>query len=203
MKLGQIYGTGAPIDIEPSPVAGSPQEAGFWGEVDRFKGKADEFYRVWQGLRAKRQAASASPELQREYSDVMGEADTVVAKMSDVERVVGAVRETVTGWFGVEGYRQAGRTLMGLGALPLLPIALITAAIAWITGWLGKAYLLDRKLTSVETMIAGGVDPSEAGRVVHGDENGGFFAGLGGELAPLALAGVAIAAVYFMSQRGR
>jgi hypothetical protein len=210
MPVGQVYGTGTAITSgieEPTIAPQTSEEKTFWGEVDKFKAKADEAYRVWQGLRAKRQAAASNPQLQGEYDQVMDRAEGMTAKVSDVEKAVASVREgvaeTITGWFGLEGYRHAARKLGGLGLAPVL-IAVVTAAIAWIGSWLADAYVVDRKLDAVENLTAQGVPISEAGAIIaeRGDPGAlEIFAGRAG--MGVALAGLAAVVLYFFFEKKR
>lgn len=208
MNTGQIYGTGTAIPTPPPGTVSDPDEKTFWGEVDKFKVKADEAYTLWQKLRAKRQAAVSDPRLQAEYEDVMSEAETMTAKASDVERLAAQVREgaasTILDWFGLEGYEHAKGKVQQLGILPVIAIAAVSAAIAWVGSWLGKAYIVDRKLDAVESLVDKGVDPRTAGGLVveKGDPGplGAFFGNLG---TGVAVAGIAAVVLYFFFQKKR
>jgi len=213
-----IVGTGTGITggIEPAPaIPLSGEERTFWGEVDKFKVKADEAYTVWQGLRAKRQAASSNPQLQAEYDQVMESADNMGARVSDVEKAVAAVKtgigESIIGWgtsvFGLEGMNEAkseARAYLGDLGIAQFAIVAVAAAIAWIGSWLADAYIVDRKLTAVEKLVAQGVPIDEAGNVIadKGAPSGIdiFFekAGTG-----VALAGIAAVVLYFFFEKKR
>ena len=189
-------------------VAMDTDERGFWDEVDRFKSKADEAYTLWQKLRAKRQAAASNPALQAEYNDVMTEGENIAAKMSDVERVTNQVRqgllETVGGWFGLEGYQKAARGLGQLGAIQVVLIAVVTAAIAWLGTWIVKGNIIDRKLTAVENMIAGGVDARTAGSIIEEKGDPGPFQALFGNIGTgIAVAGIGAMLLYFFMEKKR
>lgn len=184
------------------------QERTFWGEVEKFKRKADEAYTLWQRLRTKRQAAVTNAALQAEYDDVMAQGENIGAKISDVERMTAQVREGVgeriTSWFGLEGYNHAGRQLGQLGFVQFAAIALVTAAIAWIGSWVGKAYIVDRKLDAVQGMIADGVDPRQAGAIVEEKGDPGMLAMFAGNLGTgVALAGAAALVLYFFMEKKR
>lgn len=215
MTVGQIYGSGTGItsDIVEAPsVPMDSDERTFWGEVEKFKAKADEAYTLWQKLRAKRQAAQANARLHAEYTDVMEEAEDITGKVSDVERLAAQVREQMAGSvlsvFGLEGYnaikRVAKNNAGGLGFIQFAAIALVSGAIAWLGTWITKAVIVDRKLTAVESMVSQGVDPAEAGEIIaeRGDPGAlQIFAGQAGTgVALAALVGVAL---FFLMPRGR
>ena len=166
MNLGAITGTGAGI-VTPPDIPMDTDERNFWAEVERFKGKADEAYTLWQRLRTKRQAAASNAALNTEYNDVMNEGERIAAKISDVERVTNQVKqgmaETIGGWFGLEGVNHLKQNLGQLGFIQIAALALVTGAIAWLGSWIVKGNIVDRKLTAVENMIAGGVSPAQAG----------------------------------------
>lgn len=213
MNVGQIYGTGTGIATQtiPAPdVETRAEDPTFWGEVDRFKRKADEAITLWQKLREKRLAANADARLRAEYDDVMGEAEQITGKVSDVEKAVAAIRsgvaEKIVSWlpesWGLNDYQER----MRLGALGVAPVvvALVSAAVAWISTWLSKAYMLDRKLDAVERMIAEGTDPRTAGDIVATRGAPGPFDILAGKAGTgIALAAVAAVALFFLMPRGR
>jgi hypothetical protein len=205
------YGTGSGIadTIPDAPnVPLDSQERTFWGEVDKFKRKADEAYTLWQKLRARRQYAATNPTIEAEYNDVINQGEDIGAKISDVERMTAQVKEGVgdriSSWFGLEGMRHAQNQLGQVGFIQFAAIALVTGAIAWISSWIGKAYIVDRKLDSVENMIASGVDPREAGALVEEKGDPGAFALFAGNLGTgVAVAGVAAMLLYFFFEKKR
>ncbi len=211
MTIGQIYGTGsgitAGIDVPP-PETIAPDEREFWAEVDKFKAKADEAFQLWQRLRAKRQAAQSNPELNAEYDDVMQQGENITTKISDVERAAAAVRkglaDTITGWFGLEGYHHAARQLGQLGVIQFAAIALITAAVAWLGSWVVKGNIIDRKLTAVENLHAQGVSISDAGDIIAEKGDPGPLQALFGNIGTgIAVAGVVGLVLYFFMEKKR
>ena len=207
MNLGAIVGTGAGITDAPD-IPMDTDERNFWAEVERFKGKADEAYTLWQRLRAKRQAAASNAALNAEYNDVMNEGEKIATKISDVERVTNQVKqgmvETITGWFGLEGVNHLKNQLGGLGFIQLAAIALVTGAIAWLGSWIVKGNIVDRKLTAVENMVAGGVSPAEAGALIEERGDPGPLDALFGNLGTgIAVAGVVGLVLYFFMEKKR
>lgn len=204
-------GSGITSNIEgPAVAPATADEARLWDEVDKFKVKADEAYTLWQKLRAKRQAAVSDGRLYAEYSKVMDDAEDMTAKVSDVENAVAKFKagagDTIKSWFGLEGYEHARRQLSGLGIAPVvwLAVSVVSAAVAWIGSWLSEAYVIDRKLTAVETLHAQGVPINEAGELVADKSPAGaleIFAGKAG--MGVALAGVAAVVLYFFFEKKR
>jgi len=207
MNLSAIVGTGAGI-VDPPDTVMDTDERTFWAEVERFKSKADEAYTLWQRLRAKRQAAASNPALNAEYNDVMNEGENIATKISDVERITnqvkGGVYETVTGWFGLEGLNHAKQELGQLGFLPVLAIGLVAGAIAWLGSWIVKGNIVDRKLTAVENLIAGGVSPTQAGALIEEKGDPGPFDALFGNIGTgIAVAGIGALLLYFFMEKKR
>lgn len=206
MNLGAVVGTGAGIQPPTGPLA--PDEKTFWSEVDKFKAKAGEAYDLWQVLRTKRQASLADPRLTAEYDDVMTKAEQLTTKASDVERIAAQVKSTtgntIKSWFGLEGYNHAAQKLGSLGFVQVFAIAAIGAAIAYVSGWLGEAYIVDRKLTAVESLVDKGVDPRTAGGLVVDKGDPGPFAGMFDNIGTgVAVAGIAAVVLYFFFQKKR
>lgn len=183
-------------------------ERGFWAEVDRFKVKSAEAYALWQKLRAKRQSAATNAALQAEYNDVMNEAENITSKFSDVERVTNAAKagiyETVTDWFGLEGVNNLKNNLGQLGFIYVAAIALVSAAVAWLGTWIVKGQIMDRKLTAVENLVAGGVDPRTAGALIEEKGDPGPMAALFGNIGTgIAVAGIGAMLLYFFMEKKR
>ena len=203
MNLGQI--ADAPTGTMDA------EERTFWGEVEKFKAKADEAVSLWQRLRAKRQAAATNPALLAEYNDVMGEAENITAKISDVERVTNAVSagvtETIKSWlpdWSLSGFYQDSRANGELGFLPVLAVGLVAGAIAWLGSWIVKGNIVDRKLTAVENLIADGVSPAQAGALVEEKGDPGPFAAMFGNIGTgIAVAGIAAMVLYFFVEKKR
>ena len=212
MTVGQVYGSGTGIGTNIPPPPDEPMDAenaDFWTKVDQFKRKADEAYTLWQKLRAKRQAALTNPALKAEYDAVMGEAENLAARASDVERAAATVKqgfvETVKSWLpgfsGAEFYRNA-REDGQLGFIQVIAVAAVMAAIAWVGTWIVKGNIVDRKLTAVENLIDKGVSPGQAGALIEERGDPGPLAALFGNLGTgIAIAGTVGLVLYFFVQK--
>jgi len=182
-------------------MADPTEDAEFWSKVDEFKGKADEFYTEWQRLRGMRQAAARDPEALAEWNRLMGQADGVQAKVSDVEQAIQDAKAWAGSLFGYNGAQM--RNGMGdLGAW--FVVALIAGAIAWLGTWLTDAYLLDRKLTYQENLINQGISPERAAATARDETNGGFFPAFGEGIGKgLILAAAVGLGLWFMLEKKR
>lgn len=201
MQLGQNASFELPS--YSTAVAQDPENAELWAEVQKFKDKADEFYSLYTRLRDKRAAAMRDPKLQAEWNALIGEAAKVEVKISDTQKAINSAVTWVGGFFGIDNVQNSMRN--GFGELGLWPyvIALVAGAVAWLTSWIGKGYILDRKLDSVESLVGQGYSPSQAASVVNA-EQGTFLTELGGGLGKgLAFAGVAAMVLYFFFEKTR
>lgn len=195
MPAGNVH-----VPSSAEGIANDPDNATLWEKVDEFKGKADEFYNVWQTLRAKRQLAARDPQALKEWNDLMGEAEGVTAKVSDVEFAVNQAKSWAGSFFGVDNVRGS------LGELGLLPfvIALVAGAIAWLGSWLTKAYMLDSKLDTIENLASQGYSTSEINHVVNQPAEETFLTKLGGNIGTgVAFAGIAGMLLYFFFEKKR
>lgn len=205
--IGQ-WGSGGATDYIPEPPADAAMTADdrtFWGEVAKFKQKASEAMALWARLREKRAAAVTDPKLQAEYETVMAEAEGITGKIAEIERVangaLATIGEKVTEWFGLGAYRHLAHQAGQLGFVQVAAIALVTAAIAWISSWIGKGYIVDRKLDAVEKLVAEGVSPTDAGKLIAEKGAPGFLGSMFAGTGTLALVGVGAVLLYFLAQQ--
>lgn len=125
-----------------------------WG---RLKSAATDLDAAVRSLEAQRSYALARPGLRDEWR----------AKMSEIESARGRVtwlRDTirsVMSFFGVE--------LQGLGFLPLIPIALVTAGVAYVASTAASAWELSKKIGEQQRLEQGGLTPQQASAIVRGN----------------------------------
>lgn len=133
------------------------------------------WYDVWGRLKtvaADLDGAVAELERQRPYALARaGLAEEWQAKMEEIETARGrvtwlrdAIRSTMA-LFGVE--------LSGLGVLPLIPLSVITAGIAYIASLASSAWELSRKIDEQQRLESRGVPPAEASRIVSANAAAG------------------------------
>lgn len=208
--IGQWGYNGSTQIPEPPPDAPMDREdQSFWSRVSEFKRRADDAMALWSRLAERRGLAATDPKLQAEYNALMQEAEGISGKIAEIERVANSAFATigakVTDWFGFEGYdegrrfvaRQAGE----LGFVQVAAVAIVSAAIAWIASWTGKGYIINRKLDAVENLVAEGVSPAEAGRLIAEKGSPGLLGSIFAGTGTLALVGVGAILIYFMAQQ--
>lgn len=195
MHLGNGNG-GFPFEM-PDPAAQSPetaQEATFWEQVKTFKAKADEFWRTYKALEARRDLAYSTPQTRASYDRIMNAARPIIMKIESGAAAVGKAVGWVTGIFSDIPTNQ-------LGALQFVPVALITGAIALMVGWLADAKVELAKLESMRELVDQGASPAEAAEAVRSGE-GTFLTQLGGELGQgLAVAALIGVGLFFFTRR--
>lgn len=157
--------------------------------LDRFRAKAREFIDAFNRLTS----LDVPPALQSEYSRLYAVGNTVKntvqALTRTVDTVVGAISSaagyvgSIFGFNGVEPVQAAVRdTFNGryrsarFGALPLIPIAAIVAAIAAMTSFISDVYLFERKVTEQKRLESQGVAPQQAAQIVNQSVRPGLLA---------------------------
>ncbi len=173
--------------------------------IERFKNEARRFWAEWNSLGQKRAiVARQSPEIRREYVDLMARGQTV---RSSIETITGLIDkaanayESVKSWlsdtFGLGGVELEQQTQLGL--LPLIPIAAIGLSLAAMGKWISDAYQLNRRLDEIQRLENKGLSPQQAAQVVAKTMPKGFFSGAGSVMVPLILA----AGAMFIYSRNR
>lgn len=133
----------------------------------RFVTDFDETARLFSdnyaGLKAQGPYIERShPELLPKYQELMKSAAKHNATINSLRRV----RNTVSGWLGTIG-RAVG--LGEMGAIPLVPIAVISAsaALAAISKWIKDAFVFSRRLNELRRLEGQGLSPGQAANVVN------------------------------------
>lgn len=210
--IGQYGYDGATVIPEPPPDATMDREdESFWGKVAEFKRRADDAMALWSRLAERRGFAATDPKLHAEYNAVMQEAEGISGKIAEIERIANSALSTLgqkfSDFFGLgdaaQGRQFVGRQAGQLGFVQIAAIAIVSAAIAWIASWTGRGYIVDRKLDAVENLVAEGMSPGEAGKLIAEKGAPGFLGTLFQGTGTLALVGVGAMLLYFMSQQKR
>lgn len=175
-SIGSLFNKAGSVLSDTGAVIGNEWQAA----VSKLKSKATEFIGLFYWLQSKRHIAESDPRLASEYQSVMKRGATV---KTAVEKATGGM-DWINGKIRAFGVN-------GLGALPAIPIAVVAAAVAAMTGWLADAYKLRAKIEYLESK---GVSGSEGARVL------GYGSGIDtGTILPLALAA---GAFYWLFVRG-
>ena len=132
--------------------------------LEKFKMQAREFAEAFRTLLDAEPYVSDKPELRGEFEELYDSGLTIKNTVDKVTRTVDAVTGYFKDSFGLDGVRRGG----ALGVLPLVPIAAITAAIAYMSGWGAEVYMFERKVTESKRLESQGVDPREAAAIASG-----------------------------------
>lgn len=114
--------------------------------VEKFRRRAEEFRDAWQSLMQLEPVASEVPELEEEYQDIYSEGMRIKNTVEWISEKVDAV----VGWFGGLWGANLGSTQ--LGAVQLLPVAAITAAVAYMGHWVARVYMFERTVNEYKEM---------------------------------------------------
>lgn len=189
--------------------------------LDKFKAEAVRFRNAFNSLVSLESYAATRPELQAEYNALYSRGETIKKTIDYITRTVdsvtgffskawGSASSTFKNFFGLSGVPARfspmagpGELQMyarpGLGALPLIPIAVIASAVALMGKWASDVYLFERKATEQKRIEATGASPRAAADIVRGMTDGGGFLGiLGNFKLPLMVAGGAYLFVKFV-----
>lgn len=158
--------------------------------LQRFKNKATEFMAALNRLNA---ITNVPPNLQDEYNTLQGQATIVQGSIGWITETV----DTVTGFFsdvfqfdGVSAVRSYinNETPNTLGFAPLIPVAVISGALAAMGKFISDVYLFERKVTEQQRLVAGGMPESQAADVVSQITGKGITANLADLAKPVAFA---------------
>lgn len=132
--------------------------------IASLKNKARNFNTVFDRVIATEQTAKGNPELARDFDSLVYKGDIVRSTITNVTKAI----DQVTG---------VGRSILGnippenLGALPLVPIAVIFSASAAITYWVKDAMQYLDKVDRIEQLKNEGLSTTEAYSMVNNKIN--------------------------------
>lgn len=158
--------------------------------LQRFKNKAEEFMTAVGRLD---QIGHVPPNLVAEYNALQGQASIVKNSISWITETV----DTVTGFFsdvfqfdGVDAVRSYinNESPNTLGFAPLIPVAVISGALAAMGKFISDVYLFERKVTEQQRLVAKGMPEDEAADVVSQITGKGITANLADMAKPVAFA---------------
>lgn len=162
-------------DGEPTPQ--------WWNVVARFRQQARRFWEQYERL--KNIDVSGLPQnLRDEYYRLISRFEKTRETVENVTNSIDTFIGWFKGWFGMEGTSS----LRELGALPLVPVAVIGGAIAVMSKIVTDTVEFYKKVDIYEQAVAQGATPGQAADAVSRVQ-GGFFANVG-NLAPVLIAGV-------------
>lgn len=123
--------------------------------VDNFKAKAKQFVSSYENLSSKKAVAEANPNIADDYNSLMGRGSWIYNMVASVARKIDFIGSSES-------------TLNGMGALPLIPIAVIVGAVAAMTAWLSDAYIMTQKINAIEAAQSSGKDTAPLENVIGG-----------------------------------
>jgi len=123
--------------------------------IEDLKAKAREFVTVFDKLKKMRSRAGLS-------SAEMSSIDSVLSRGELVRKTVASITGSIDSVSNMLPKNLLGGAVRSgsLGILPLIPVAVIAAAISAITGWLSYAYVEIDKLELAEKVRQDGGDPA-------------------------------------------
>ena len=175
MTMGTLPSTQAAAEQFYQKEALPPEQQSL---LDKFQFSINDFLAAINSLRYRAQYALKDPALKAEY-------DTLMRRASVIQSTINTAKEAinkVTSFFNFSGLGE-------MGVLPLLPIALITGAVAAIAKWTTDAYALSKRLDEVKRLEGEGIPPEKAAAIVAKATVTPIFGGFTGLVPILAIGG--------------
>ena len=160
-------------------------------KVDELKVKAAKFTEVYNGLLTKKEIASRNPKVQGEYDALMKKGEWLKSSVQYITDKVDAVYNS---------FFRSTSNQMGLVPLAaVVPVVAIAGSITAISAWLSDAYILNRKLSHIESQVDKGATPEQAKGGVESTYNKGSLVNVEGSPVTGALMiGAVGLVVYFL-----
>lgn len=162
--------------------------AGSWDKaVSTFEGYVQQFDQLWPTISSAQTQAivAANPDLSTDYS---------ILSMSGT-----AINEAIAGMHDALAALQS----VGLGLLPLIPIAAIAIAAALVGYWVSQAISFKTRVDAINGLIAQGVPASQASAIVAAAQPQGLLSGVSSTLYAGAALAVALAIGLFAWSRSK
>lgn len=144
----------------------TPDDAAWYDVITKFKNYAAKFASNYNELKSVDIDAGKYPELSKLQLDLLRRGLTVKATIQSVMGAVDNAWTWLKGQFGFEGVRELGSLSTGLGVVPLVPIAVVVAAVALIAKWLMDYNSFKTRLTEVKRLEAKGYSSDQAANIV-------------------------------------
>lgn len=144
--------------------------------VNRLRQKALEFNRIYDLVVNSQSIAINDDILYEDYDSIRNKGDFIKGTIQRVTQLVDEVYRATNEIMGEENtgalihnINTQSNSMNGLGfVIPLIPIAVVTSAIAAITYWVNDALKYLTKIEQVKNLINKDVNPKEAYEIVHG-----------------------------------
>lgn len=141
--------------------------------VDRLRVKGEEFTRVYDLIINSEDIASTNDALYSDYESIKFKGNAIKATIEKVTLLIDEAFNASSNIIGKDNtinMIENNHYMGGLGFIPLIPIAAITAAIAAITYWVNDAMQYLSKVEQVKNLINRNVPPEKAYDIVHGQQ---------------------------------
>lgn len=158
--------------------------------LNRFKSKAAEFSVALDKLNS---VNNVPPNLQAEYSGLRSTADYIQSTIGWITSTVDSVTGFFSDFLGFDGVTSTrdyinNKPVSGMGIIPLLPVAGISAALAVMSKFIADVYLFERKVLEQKRLESTGINPSEAAKIVDKISGQSFTQNLAGIAKPVGFA---------------
>lgn len=149
-------------------------------KVNELKQAVSQFETLYSKLQGQSAIAKTDPALYAEYSSLMSRGNYVKTVITDTLQKLGSALSYAKSVVGMQG-------MGNLGALPLVPIAVIAGSLALITKWVTDASATSRKLDLLQQSYndakARGASSQELNAIAHdaavSTTGEGIFSGAG------------------------
>lgn len=159
-----------------------------WGKL---KSAAADLDSAVAELQSRRSYAMSRPELAADYNSQMSDIESARSRVTWLRDTI----RSVLGAFGVQ--------LDGLGFVPLIPIAVVTAGVAYIANLAASAWSLTKRIDEQQRLEAQGMTPQQASAIITRNAEAGTLTGAIKEAVPaLVVLGVGLAAWWWYTHRG-
>lgn len=146
---------------EKPPMTGTAADETKWYDViGRLKTDVAKFWANYNALLRQKDFIDAHPEMKMEYAGLVRHGTYIKSEINRVNAII----EKVKGWWS---YIKAGVGFGELGAIQLLPIAVIAGASAIILKWLADVYVFAKKIEEIKRLEAKGLSPAKAAAIVE------------------------------------
>jgi hypothetical protein len=160
--------------------------------LEKFKAKTREFSDAFNRLTSMRVDAQSSQSMRDEYADLVETGQSIKDKIQYITQKVDDATGFFSNLFDFDGFgmvrNSVNRHPVGLGILPLIPIALMGGALAYMGSYIADIYLFERKITEQKRLESQGYNADDASQIVQRTVKKGMFAGAADIAKPVGFA---------------
>lgn len=167
------------------------------GMMENFKQRALVFSRTLEDLKKRESIARSNPAEYQKYREYVASGENIKRRIQQITGGVDSVVSWFTSLFDGNTARDAGQ----LGILPLIPIAIITASLAWMGSWIKDALAFNRRMDAIANLESRGVSPGEAAKIINKSMPGGFMETLAKEVKTPIVIGLGLFGIYLILKK--